>query len=133
MPLSVALYDFTDGSRGLVTAWVPELPELDAMSQTLSKMMEKQPILLSPGHAFGLLRDLFKAHPIFITQKNFRKPMTPMSVDVGPADWMRVEPETAAPDEPPSPDTRFGITSEGRRALDEEHPTDRPPSDDGPE
>lgn len=132
LPLSVAEYEHTDGTRSLVTAWVPKKEELDAMSQTLSKLMEKQPILLSPGHAYRLLADLFKAHPVFVMQLNWGGGMTPMMVTLGPQEWMLVG-EHAPESVPIPPDTRFAITDEGREAL-AQPPTDAPPSDgDGPE
>lgn len=60
LPITVALYSYTDGSRGILTRWTPSAEERAAIAA---------------------------GEDIYVLQLNFGGPMTPMSARIGPGDW----------------------------------------------
>lgn len=60
MPVTVALYDYADGSRGLLTRWTLTPEERQAVAS---------------------------GEDIYVQQLNFGTPMTPLIVRAGPGDF----------------------------------------------
>ena len=61
-PVTAALYDYADGTRGILTRWQP-----------------------SPEERAAILA----GEDIYVQQLNFGTPMTPMIVRCGPGDFVR--------------------------------------------
>ncbi len=60
MPITVALYQYADGSCGILTRWQPSAAERSAIAA---------------------------GEDIFVHQLHFREAMTPLSVRIGPGDF----------------------------------------------
>lgn len=85
MPLSVACYAHPDGTRSLVTAWVPSREERAALAERIAYHQRTE----LPLEA--VLERAFRDVPIYVKQLTIGPYMTPLMVTVGPEPWMRVE------------------------------------------
>jgi hypothetical protein len=100
IPLDVAFFDHGDGCRSLVTAWVPDRDDLDAMARTLCDRLPA----LEHGAARAMLQLVFRSHPVFVRQVNWGGGMTPMMVSSGPEAWMLAPGAEWAPGGATAPD-----------------------------
>jgi hypothetical protein len=92
IPLSVAFYPHTDGTRSLVTAWVPTRAEREQMALALNSRLPA----LSQANADAVLDFLFRRFPVYVRQADFRQGMTPLMVSAGMEPWMATPEADAA-------------------------------------
>jgi hypothetical protein len=92
LPLSVAFYPHTDGSRSLVTAWVPTRAEREQMALALNSRLPA----LDSANADAILDFLFRRFPVYVRQADFRNGMTPLMVSAGMEPWMATPEADAA-------------------------------------
>lgn len=101
LPLTVANYFYAEDpadparitSRVRLTAWQPELAERHMVAETLRALVPS----LSVDDARAAIAALLREHPIYVGQKDFGGPMTPLSVSLGTERWMLPQPSGVVP------------------------------------